>query len=590
MRHIVTACCLSVAGACALIGCEVGSAGLAVPEAQVASAPGDVPTDALARALSSHAPDGPCTGARYCWISPSPKGDTLVSIAGTGPNDVWFGTRYAGLMHFDGQTVRDVQTGLSPTGELLSFAPNDVWAVGADGIAHWDGVSFQQRHVAAGKFYADVWGARPDDVYVVGRTELVHFDGKSFQVVPGVEGEAIAGSGADDVWVGGDGLWHFDGATWARVDALDGVLVADLIVPSRGDVWLLGNTDGDDDVWHFDGVGWHRQHVMKQVDAEHLTNLGTGGPGDVWLLGEVDGAGLLLHHDGSAWRRRPNAPTATNAMRTIAGVSYVVGDAGRILRLAQPRAQGYENLTPGHDADLTGTWGSAADDLWAVGERGTALHFDGSKVRETATGVKGSLEDVWGTASDDVWAVGEAGSVVHWAGVSWTPVAKVDPGWQLLTVFTAGRGEAWVGGKGMLARVTTAGATRMELALPPRGAIHDIHGVAPDDVWAVGGSERVGYVSHFDGKAWSAPLVLRHANKDCPITRVRALAPNDVWAHTSRSLDWHWDGVRWTAVPAPADPAAPAVGLRAPRFDGFPLGDQLWRVDVDGSWKYQLTR
>lgn len=68
---------------------------------------------------------------------------------------------------------------------------------------------------------------------------------------------------------------------------------------------------------------------------------------------------------------------------------------------------------------LLSVWGTAADDVWAVGQPGVILHYDGTDwtlntVRDTV------LTQVWGTGPDDVYAVGHSGALYHYDGSSWT--------------------------------------------------------------------------------------------------------------------------------------------------------------------------
>jgi len=59
-------------------------------------------------------------------------------------------------------------------------------------------------------------------------------------------------------------------------------------------------------------------------------------------------------------------------------------------------------------------------DLWAVGQRGTVLHFDGTDWRLEETPTKHALFGVWAEDRKNAWAVGEAGEIIHWDGARWT--------------------------------------------------------------------------------------------------------------------------------------------------------------------------
>ena len=59
---------------------------------------------------------------------------------------------------------------------------------------------------------------------------------------------------------------------------------------------------------------------------------------------------------------------------------------------------------------FTAIWGSGPNDVWAVGEHGTLLHYDGKSWRLSSgafpPGKRPHLYSVWGSGPSDVWAVG----------------------------------------------------------------------------------------------------------------------------------------------------------------------------------------
>jgi hypothetical protein len=80
---------------------------------------------------------------------------------------------------------------------------------------------------------------------------------------------------------------------------------------------------------------------------------------------------------------------------------------------------------------LYGVWGASDSAVYAVGDGGTILHYDGmawTKDNFTVPDRKGGeesvdLRDVWGTSSGDVYAVGARGTVLRYDGVSWRQMA-----------------------------------------------------------------------------------------------------------------------------------------------------------------------
>ncbi|WP_050725572.1 hypothetical protein [Vulgatibacter incomptus] len=153
--------------------------------------------------------------------------------------------------------------------------------------------------------------------------------------------------------------------------------------------------------------------------------------------------------------------------------------------------------------NLKAVWGFAADDTWAVGSNGAIVHWDGTATRIVPSGTTANLHDVWGSAPDDVWAAGDAGTLLHFDGASWSPVES-------------------------------------HLTTP----IVSISGHAANDVWAIA-SDATGSLSlHFNGTDWRiVPVSVLGAGQT--LRRVRAIAPDGVWAVGSKGTVLRWNGTMW---------------------------------------------
>lgn len=77
----------------------------------------------------------------------------------------------------------------------------------------------------------------------------------------------------------------------------------------------------------------------------------------------------------------------------------------------------------GITTNLYGVWGSSATNVFAVGEWGTVLHYNGSSwtVQTSATVTAEDLRSVWGSSTTDVFAVGDGGTILHTSngGITW---------------------------------------------------------------------------------------------------------------------------------------------------------------------------
>jgi hypothetical protein len=158
--------------------------------------------------------------------------------------------------------------------------------------------------------------------------------------------------------------------------------------------------------------------------------------------------------------------------------------------------------------DLRAVWGAAADDVWAVGASGVAVHWDGRAWTSVSTGIDGTLRALWGSGASDLWAAGwddaDAALVLHWDGRAWTRDASVTDNY------------------------------------PIRG----LWGASGADVWAVGGAIDAGsdLVLHWDGQAWNRVAM---NGQFTPYVGVAGSAGDDAWLVTDDQSVDRWDGHAW---------------------------------------------
>jgi hypothetical protein len=172
------------------------------------------------------------------------------------------------------------------------------------------------------------------------------------------------------------------------------------------------------------------QLVFEELPGALLSVWGSAAD-DVWTVGgdSGDGAGpMVLHYDGDAWTRED--PGVEGDLWWVFGFEdgpvFMAGAEGQIVRHAGGRFERMQ--TPGTNT-VYGVWGTAPDDLWAVGGAGSSptggfiWRFDGERWR-AAEGAPSELASsatvfkVWGRASDDVWFVGSDGLLLHYDGAS----------------------------------------------------------------------------------------------------------------------------------------------------------------------------
>lgn len=97
---------------------------------------------------------------------------------------------------------------------------------------------------------------------------------------------------------------------------------------------------------------------------------------------------------------------------------------------------------------VVSVWGAAPDDVWAAGGRqgqSLLLHRTSGQWLPVANPGKALLWSVYGMSSSDVYAVGEGGLVLHWNGTAWKSVASGTTR-TLFGVWAAAPGDVWLVG------------------------------------------------------------------------------------------------------------------------------------------------
>jgi hypothetical protein len=72
--------------------------------------------------------------------------------------------------------------------------------------------------------------------------------------------------------------------------------------------------------------------------------------------------------------------------------------------------------------NLSDICGNSETDVFAVGENGIIIHYDGLKWSVINSGITNSLNGVWCISTNDVIAVGEGGVILHYDGNVWSPI------------------------------------------------------------------------------------------------------------------------------------------------------------------------
>ena len=201
----------------------------------------------------------------------------------------------------------------------------------------------------------------------------------------------IWGIGADLYGVGSSATYHSidGGASWSAVRGVGGANGVWGTAPD--DVWIVADRTLSHSI---DGHGatWSTQRLDLLSFAAVMEGM-WGAANDRYVFGGDRGSDGILHaailhsRDGGASWRREELPV----------------DVARI----------------------SGMWGSAANEVYAVGARGVVLHSTGDgtwRVVRPPSVESATLEGIWGRTATEIYAVGAGGSILHSAdrGKTWT--------------------------------------------------------------------------------------------------------------------------------------------------------------------------
>ena len=90
---------------------------------------------------------------------------------------------------------------------------------------------------------------------------------------------------------------------------------------------------------------------------------------------------------------------------------FAVGQAGTFLSYD---GISWASLDAGTTSNLYDVWCSSDSDVVIVGQDDTFLYYDGNSIEAVDFGTESSLRGVWGsTETTDIFAVGAGGAIIH---------------------------------------------------------------------------------------------------------------------------------------------------------------------------------
>lgn len=292
-------------------------------------------------------------------------------------------------------------------------AADDVFAVGLEGtILHYDGAEWTQMSSPTARALFAVWGRASDDVFAVGLAgTILQYDGVGWAIVPSGTDETLAAISGDPagmvVAVGNRGVaLRNDGDAWHALDTgSDDVLQSVCVVAT--DLAFAAGANGT--VLRYNGIDWIASPTPTTAWLFGITGSGRT---DVTAVG----AATALHYDGTGWR--PLTRGALPSLRCVwpadtrSAVAFGLEESALNLDGEEWR---HIDIPAQSAVNINAAWGTSANNIYAVGDNGRVMHFDGSQwLFELNLGV--NYRGVWGAWETDVWVVGDSGRIVYGGG------------------------------------------------------------------------------------------------------------------------------------------------------------------------------
>ena len=225
---------------------------------------------------------------------------------------------------------------------------------------------------------------------------------------------------------------------------------------------------------------------------------------------------------------------------------------------------------------LYGVWGTASADVFAVGENGTILHYDGASWNSMDSGVSVALFDVWGCSSTDVFVVGQNGVICHYDGTGWSEMSSGTSKHLKGVWGTATDNVYAVGNSGTILNYN--GTSWDNVTSNTSTHLNGIWGSCSTDVFAVGATGINGLIMHYDGATWSPSPATGHPD----FLAIWGAASDNVFVVGGQGTILRYDGASWNAMTTPVASVLNGVWGVSPT-DVFAVGAAGRVLHYDGN-------
>jgi hypothetical protein len=259
------------------------------------------------------------------------------------------------------------------------------------------------------------------------------------QLTPDRSVVEIGGDPAKALYAVGNGVFRRDKTTWREISFSGRPRALSAVSVVGDELWAVGRSGA---AVHYDGKIWDVERAESEGRSDDLVDVHAW-PGEVWATA---GKGEIWRRKTQRWESWKPAELGALALGAIWGSApnraFIAADSS----IAAYDGSAWRVSPVPESGRVRALHGTAADDVWAVGElpRGVrkaalALHFDGKEWKATELGVEQPLASVYARSRQEVYAAGDQGTLVKWDGASWQVVAGL-PAAPVVQVFAPAAG------------------------------------------------------------------------------------------------------------------------------------------------------
>ncbi|QQS37557.1 MAG: hypothetical protein IPM56_06275 [Ignavibacteriales bacterium] len=231
----------------------------------------------------------------------------------------------------------------------------------------------------------DVWGTDENNVWAVGGLTIggkfygaMHWDGTDWTPDSTVGGSAIFGFSANDIWVAGGGIFHYDGQNWNDMLFVDPLFINNIPYTS---IWgtsssnlYLGNQWGK--IIHWDGS---KARVIQSYDGTYITDISGIENVGLYLVGQPNtssGNNIISFFNGIQWVNINDQSVLNTYPRTIKmfnkNMVFIGGN-----NLFEKQGQSWTYRSIGNYGTIEKISGSKSNNIFTVGFFKELYHFNG---------------------------------------------------------------------------------------------------------------------------------------------------------------------------------------------------------------------